>query len=104
MSEVIKGIKLRVPGSDLAEHLAQRADYHDDKSQAYAEQAEGVKDLQGDEKRYSGSPQEKLESKYRKHEKKANYFRMLSEYVVEDATYELKKKHLDRIEAKQWHL
>lgn len=90
---LIEGFKIDVPGQELKHHLMDRATYHSDKGQEYAEQARGVAALQAPSGA-SNDPVSSLQQSARQHSDKANLFLFMANHVLTDATYRLSERDL----------
>ena len=97
MSETIIGMQIDVPGTELREHLEERADHHRIKAEQYAKQATDVADLQPASGQ-TNDPVAQLQQSQRDHDRRAKLFRFMARHVREDATYRLSDRDLTFVE------
>jgi hypothetical protein len=94
---MITGLCMDVSAKELREHLAARADHHDEKSKWYGTQAEALRNG-GAATGMSNDPVRSLEESDYRHREKAAYFRFMEQHIVDKETYRLSQEDLGQIE------
>lgn len=98
---VIQGVKIYMPSKDLKAHLDERAKHHQEKGEAYKkqfEQLEAIKEGEPREQPQSMDAGRDLQVQVHSHLGRVAYFKLLSKYLLRDATYELSMNDLRELE------
>ena len=96
----IQGFKIQMTSGELVEHLDQKAKYHLNRAEKYAEQAAGVKSVQiedGGQMNYSNDPSANLAQSAEQHRKKGVYYAFLRDHVSPNGVYQLDDTNLRQI-------
>ena len=94
---MIIGLCIDVSASELRQHLAARADYHEKKSKWYADHATGLR-KGGVPSGMSNDPVRSLEESEQRHREKAAFFRFMEQHIIGNETYRLSQEDLGQIE------
>ena len=94
---MITGLCIDVSASELRQHLAARADYHEKKSKWYAGNAAGLR-KGGVPSGMSNDPVRSLEASEQQHREKSAYLRFMEQHIIEKETYRLSQDDLGQIE------
>lgn len=98
MSETISGIVIEIPGSELAQHLTERAKHHADKESFYQEQVTSLLKGRDENANVTNDPVGSLKQSRAQHANKRAFFQFLATHVVSSATYRLSDDDLARME------
>jgi hypothetical protein len=94
---MITGLCIDVSARELREHLAARADHHEEKAKWYETQAAALSQG-GAATGMSNDPVRSLEESEQRHREKAAYFRFMEQHLVDNETYRLSQDDLAQIE------
>ncbi|MFQ5930762.1 MAG: hypothetical protein ACE5MK_13800 [Acidobacteriota bacterium] len=103
---MISGLKIRISGTELHEHLLKRAEYHKDRAEHYKKQADSLKEQGGVKpvdpirslREFRQDPLSSLQDSAKEHTEKYGYFKFLADHLVTDEAYELNEHDLVKIE------
>jgi hypothetical protein len=98
LERMIEGLKIELSSTELQEHLAAKATYHEARGDAYKAQAVEIRKLGGTNVAQSNDPAHSLEMSRDQHYKRADYFGFLSARIIPNETYRLQEHDLERLE------